>query len=142
MNKIQRGKTGLLSLGIILLLAGIGCGILAVLCTINGAVDNQWWLWIIAALLYVLALGGLILGIVFTWTALSLKATRGSIAEGNCGIGTVNMTKCPKCGCTVNATDKCCGNCGNILAETTTCPHCNSTISKDNKHCTNCGEEL
>lgn len=142
MNKIQKGKAGLLSLGIILIITGIVCGIFAVICTTNGAVNNQWWLWIVAALLYVFALAGLIIGIVFTWTAASLKATKGSIAEDNLGIGTVNMIKCSNCGNQLNATDKCCGNCGKELNDTTTCPNCNAKTKKDNKHCTNCGQDL
>ena len=142
MNKIQKGKAGLLSLGIILIITGIICGVFAVICTTNGAINNQWWLYIIAAVLYVLALAGLIVGITFTWTASALKATKGSIAEDNLGIGTVNMTKCTKCGNPVNPNDNSCGNCGNQLNENITCPKCNAQTKKDNKHCTNCGETL
>ncbi|MBR7091012.1 MAG: hypothetical protein IKC79_00995 [Clostridia bacterium] len=138
MNKIQKGKAGLLSLGIMLIILGVVCGVFAVICTTS----TTWWLWIIAALLYILALGGLLLGITFTWTACSLHATRGSIAEDNLGIGTVNMTKCPKCGSAVGNDDQCYSNCGNTLSDTTTCPKCNATTKKDNKHCSSCGQEL
>ena len=41
------------TLGIILIITGIVCGIFAVICTTNGAVNNQWWLWIVADLLSV-----------------------------------------------------------------------------------------
>lgn len=141
-NKIQKSKYGLIGLGIILSIIAAACVVLAVICTTAGGVDNRWWLWIIAAVLYVLALAGIILGIVFVWTGSVLKATKGSLKEDNLAIGTANMEKCPNCGSEVKAEDTHCGNCGANLSKTKICPKCNAEIDFDKKHCTKCGADL
>jgi len=142
MNKIVKGKKGLIWLGIVAIILGVICGVFAVFCTTWGAIDNRWWLYIIAAFLYVFSLGGLILGITFVWTGSALKATQGSLKEDNLGIGTANMTKCPKCGNEVQATDTNCGNCGKSLTKTKICPKCNQEVPADNNCCNKCGTEL
>ena len=91
-------------------------------------------------------IGGGYFSIVGTYVMLvgaSVKATKGSIAEGNIAkAGTVNMLKCKNCGSEVHEDDKVCGNCGHSLVNKNICPKCGATNMSENKKCSACGADL
>ena len=90
LNKIQKGKRALITIGVMLIVFSVLASIGAVVCTIN-AID-RWWMMAIAAVLYLLGILGLIVGITFVWTACAMKATTGNLKEGNIPLeaGTIN----------------------------------------------------
>lgn len=109
MNMIEKRKGQLKGFGIILLilsaLALAGGVVMIVLGGANG------WLIIGGVILAVLGIAGLVIGVIFTWTACAVKATHGSIAEDNLAIGTVNMHKCENCGAAVEEGVTICKKC-------------------------------
>lgn len=149
MNKIEKGKVGLLVIGIITLvlaLAGVGCGIWLTVASAKGisvaATAGNIIGLVCGIILIVVGFVLLYVGIHLTWVASVLKATKGSIADDNLGKGTINMIKCPKCGSEVSPEDKVCGNCGAKLAKTVNCPACGEEVDAFKKICTKCGAEL
>lgn len=98
MNKIEKGKKGLSALGIILIVLSVVFGVLGVLGIVFGAKNTNVLLIVLGVLGVLLCGFAIAYGVTFAWTASALVATKGSIAEDNLGIGTVNQEKCQKCG--------------------------------------------
>ncbi len=150
MNKVQKGKTQLLVLVIICITIGLCLLIGGIVCTVknisNMTQDNIASSIFLVILGIVLALCGITsIGFSTYWLfiALSLKATKGNIADKNeVANKTVNMEKCPNCGEEVNSTDLVCGKCGHLLSDTKVCPSCGATNNSDNKVCSACGKEF
>ncbi len=110
MNRIEKGKKGLSTFGIILIVLAVLTFALGVLGIVFGALNLKIGL-IIAGVLGVLLCGFFIVyGVIFVWTSRALVATNGSIAEDNLGIGTVNQEKCQKCGMPLDPETKQCPN--------------------------------
>lgn len=107
-NKIEKQRTALRAIGIVALALGfLGAvgGIIMTVFGIIGLVNSNNLVGDILLLVFgVLLLIGGVLAVVWaftaTWVGFSIKATQGSIAEGDLSKGTVNGKKCPKCGCT------------------------------------------
>ena len=112
MNKIEKGKANLKTLGIILLaisvLTLVG-GILLIVFAFGLKLNVLRLIFGILTLLF--SIPCLYVGIHFTWVASSLKATKGSIAEDNLAKGTVNMKKCTNCGAEVEEGKNICAKC-------------------------------
>ena len=142
MNKIQKGKAGLIMFGIILLLLTLVCVAGAVACTVNTTIG--WWMIIFAVILYLLSLFGLIISITFIWTGCAMKATKGTLMEGNIPAenGTLNTTRCPNCGANVKQDDIFCPECSKPIAKTVVCKKCGAENDAGAKVCTKCGEPL
>ena len=149
MNRIEKGKSGLIGLGIIslvLAVLSVGGGIWLIVWASNNlalGVTAGNIIGLTGGIVLVL-LGLLIVyfGIHFVWLGGAIKATKGSIADDNEAIGTINMQKCPNCGSEVSPEDKVCGNCGSSLSKTIYCPKCGEEISATKKFCPKCGEKL
>ena len=118
MNTIKKQKNMLICLAIVLLLLGVGCAVFGVLMLIKGianAGDVTGILRIIfASLLLILFIMLTLIGIRWLWVGTALKATEGSIKEGNIAKegGTMNMKKCDKCGTELKDGETVCSNCG------------------------------
>lgn len=113
MNKIEKGKSQLSSLGIICLALGVILSVigvvLALTCKISGSLNVIKL--VIGIILLVIGVVGLGFGVNFTWVASALKATKKSLVEENLGKGTVNMNKCPNCGAEVKKDGELCDKC-------------------------------
>ena len=113
MNKIQKGKSQLSSLGIVCLSLGVILSVIGVVltltCKISGSLNVLKL--IIGIIILIVGIVGLGFGVNFTWVARSLIATKGSVAEENLGKGTVNMKKCPNCGEAVEKDGELCEKC-------------------------------
>ncbi len=110
-NAIEKQKNGLIGLGIAVLVFGMIAIAGGIVLTIFGSTElgnkgvssaSGWIMLVLGIILIILSLVALICGIRVIWIASALKATRGSIAEGNIPkeCGTPNGIKCPKCGAT------------------------------------------
>lgn len=148
-NTIEKQKTALTIISIIAILLGIAvaAGGIVLIISMAKKLIGHVNAWNIVGLIggIFLSIGGIIIliaGIYYLFISRSIKATRGSIAMGNLGKGTVNMIKCSNCGHEVSEDDKCCPNCGHSLASTTICPKCGCTNQATNKKCSSCGEDL
>lgn len=113
MNRIEKGKSRLSSLGILCLALGVILSVigvvLALTCKISGSLNIVKL--IIGIIVLILGIIGLGFGVNFTWVANSLTATKGSVAEDNLGKGTVNMNKCTNCGTEVKKGEELCDKC-------------------------------
>lgn len=108
-NTIEKQKSALRVIGILALVFGlvavIGGAFLTVFGVIN-LVNNNVGAGVVMVILgpisLIIGVPLFIWGIYGTFTASAIKATRGSIADGNIAKenGTVNGKKCPKCGAT------------------------------------------
>ena len=106
MNRIQKGKTGLIVLSIISILLGIGCLIGGVVMIVNGAKNGVNDGKLVTTILLI-AFGSLVaiiglplvaFGVVYVWTGASLVATKGTVSETNeAAKGNTGNKKCPKC---------------------------------------------
>lgn len=122
MNKIQKQKGGLLVLGILSLIGSlllIALGIVLLVSGIktlasDGALVGGILKTVFGGLMVLLFFPAIGFGIYATWISLSLKATHGSIKEGNIAKegGTVNMRKRDKCGTELKDGETVCSNCG------------------------------
>ena len=113
MNKIEKGKSQLKSLGTICLALGVILSVVGVVlmltCAISGSLNVAKL--IVGIILFILGVAGLAVGVNFTWVSSALKATKGNLAEENLGKGTVNMNKCKNCGAEVKKGEDICENC-------------------------------
>lgn len=98
MNRIEKGKKGLSTFGIVLVVLSVIIGVLGILGIVFGAIKTNILLIVFGVVGVVLCGFAIAYGVMFVWTASALVATQGSIAEDNLGIGTVNQEKCQKCG--------------------------------------------
>lgn len=98
MNRIEKGKKGLSAFGIVLIVLAVVFGVLGVLGIVFGAIKPNVLLIVFGAIGVVLSGVAIVYGVIFAWTSSALVATKGSIAEDNLGMGTVNLEKCQKCG--------------------------------------------
>lgn len=149
MNKIQKSKGALIGIsigGMVLGLALVVAGIILAIFGGKGLAGDNITGGILKLVFGILMipLGGtlIVFGFIFTFTGASLKATNGSVAEGNLAKGTVNMNKCHICGHEISEGTDFCANCGHDLRAIKTCPNCGGQNSRDAKHCVNCGKEI
>ena len=118
MNTIKKQKIMLIGLAIGLLVLGIGCAVLGILLLVKGiatAGDVSGILRIVLSCLVLILFCLLVfIGVRWLWVGIALKATEGSIKEGNIAKegGTVNIKKCGKCGTVLMDNEKVCPNCG------------------------------
>ena len=112
MNIIEKRKGQLKGFGLIILvvsaLALLGGIIMAVL---SAGDKINVLLLVFGIILACLGVAGVVCGVVFTWVSGAVKATNGSIAEDNLGIGTVNMHKCSNCGVEIPQDKTICDKC-------------------------------
>lgn len=84
-----------------------------------------------------------VIGLYMFFVGLAVKATNGSIAQGNVAKnGTINMKKCPNCGAEIKDGDEFCTTCGKSLSDKLVCPKCGATNMSENKKCSACGADL
>lgn len=113
MNRIEKGKAGLLWFGVALGIFAVGLLVGSVLSVVFGVkAPTNGWLIALGIVLFVLAIILGIVAITFIWTASAIVATKGSIKEDNLAKGTANMIKCDKCGNEIDAETNKCVKCG------------------------------
>ena len=110
MNKIEKGKRGLSVFGIVLIVLAVTFGVLGVLGVVFGALKINVPLIVGGVVGLILSAFCIIYGITFVWTSSALVATKGSIAEENLGMGTINQEKCQKCGMPLDPETRECPN--------------------------------
>ena len=150
MVKITTQKRMLIGLCIASVLFGIGIiiGGIALIVTRVTALLNEEnvaicsILILLGALLAIFFLVLIGFGVYWLLVACAMKATNGSIKDGNQGNGTLNMKKCPYCGAEIEGNETFCPNCAHSLSDTKLCPKCGATNKADNNNCTVCGAEL
>ena len=113
MNIIEKRKGQLKGLGIALLVASVillavGITLISVAAT---ALVLKVGMLIGGIVLVVLSIPGIVVGVIFTWTATAVKAVNGSIAEENLAMGTANMHKCANCGAALEEGKTICEKC-------------------------------
>lgn len=144
MNKNQKSKTALMVFGILVCLLSIAFiigGVITLLKAFDHGDDKVLKL-VIAIIFIVLGLFGIVFGIIFTWTAGAVTATKGSQKQEIIGKGTIGVTKCIHCGTEVDSLNGFCPNCGNNLSGTVVCEECNTVNSQTDKYCVKCGHDL
>ena len=118
MNSIQKQKGWLVGLSVAAIIIGALMLVFGIILLVKGIPAIQEVSGILkvvfGALLILLGLGAIPLGIRWAWVGLALKATQGSIKQGNIAKegGTVNMIKCDKCGTELKNGETVCSNCG------------------------------
>ena len=118
MNSIQKQKGWLVGLSIATIIIGIAAIVVGIILLIAGipAIPELAGILktVLGALLILFGLAGIPVGIRWAWVGLVLKATKGSIKQGNIAKegGTVNMKKCDKCGTERQEGEEVCSNCG------------------------------
>ena len=124
MNSIEKKKTALIALAIVVLVLGLAASAGGVVLAIFGALDLMKEIWVAGGLklgfgilLAILGVLGLAWGIRYIWVGSVIKATKGPIADENLAKDAPgqNVKKCPKCGCTNSAENATCSNCGTPL---------------------------
>ena len=142
LNKIQKGKRNLIFLGVLLLVLSALCIVGAVLCSVGG--NGRWWMYVIAAVLFVIGLLGVVISITFIWTACAMKATKGNLMEGNIPLknGTLNTHRCVNCGANLQGDDEFCPECGKPASGKKICENCGAENKIDSRVCTKCGQNL
>ncbi len=112
-NLIEKRKGQLQFIGAIVLALGVILAVTGVVLFLTCGIgkDLNVIKLVFGILLLILGIAGIACGVVFSWTANAVKATKGSIAEDNLGKGTVNMNKCDNCGAEVEEGVKICKKC-------------------------------
>ena len=113
MNIIEKRKNQLKFIGAIILALGVILAVTGVVLILTSGIGKDLSVakLVVGIVLLVLGVAGLALGVSLSWIASSVKATNGSIAEGNLGKGTANMNKCENCGAEVEAGVTLCAQC-------------------------------
>ena len=142
-NVIQKGKTALIVLGVLAILFSIGFAVGGVFLLIDAFTGETFGVvqLIFGIILCILFIPFIIIGIYFVWIGAVMKATKGSVVEGNVGMGTMNATLCDYCGAQIT-NEKFCPNCGRSTDKSVSCPKCGFSNHSNNSHCANCGEIL
>jgi len=123
MNSIEKQKGALIGVGIFLMFVAATAAVFGVILIVKGAADLTATSGIIrlvfGILLTLLACPFTLTGIKCVWVGSALKATKGSIKQGNIAKegGTVNMKKCNKCGTEIKEGEEVCSNCGKPYSE-------------------------
>lgn len=123
MNSIQKQKGALIGLGVVLLVLSFLSAIFGVILIVSGSANLSSASGIIklvfGIILSLLTFAFCPAGVKCVWVGSALKATKGSIKQGNIAKegGTVNMKKCDKCGTEIKDGETVCSNCGKPFAE-------------------------
>lgn len=118
MNSIEKQKGALIGVGVALLVLGALSVVFGVILIVSGASNLGGAAGILklvfGIILSLLSFSFVPAGIKCVWVGGALKATHGSIKQGNIAKdgGTVNMTKCDKCGTEIKEGETVCSNCG------------------------------
>lgn len=145
MNKIEKNKKILIGISIGMIVLGVLMLAGGIVLTVFGCKDITKSSGIIklvfGILLILLSLGVEFYSIPMLITGGALRATQGSIAEGNLAKGTVNMRKCQICGSEIAENEPFCPNCGKSTSQEKTCSNCGAKMGADQKFCPSCGRE-
>ena len=143
MNKIQKGKTALITIGVISLVLCVAFAVLGVVLIVGGVNKDPLSVveLVFGIVSVVVAIPCFIIGLYFTWVGAVMKATKGSIKEGNEGKGTMNATLCDKCGSALNG-ESFCPKCGESTSDKKQCQKCGAENNKDTAYCKDCGEKF
>lgn len=143
MNKIEKNKLALQILSIIFLVSSILILILGISMLVGSlAGEGVKVVPMVFGIIFILfSVPIFILGFYGIFVGISLKATKGSVAQENLGKGTVNATLCQKCGTKLNG-EEFCPKCGMSANSKVKCPKCEAENDVGNANCTSCGAEL
>lgn len=150
-NVLKRGKAGLLTVSIILMVLAVAMCVVGIILAVNGfsmigTEDANITIMILEIVfgLLICALGvvAFVVAFIMLWTGSAMKTNLGNTKDQTIPQGTINMKKCFNCGFEVKPTDKTCGNCGHSLEQTKTCKSCGTKNDASRKFCDECGKEL
>ena len=143
MNKIEKSKTALLVLSIIFLVASVLLLVFGIILLAGSlSAEKIKVVEMIFGIICILAfVPFVVLGIYGLFVGTALKATKGSIAQGNLGMGTVNASLCKKCGNQLNG-ESFCPKCGESANGEMICKKCGAKNDVSNTTCINCGADL
>lgn len=124
-NRIEKEKGFLIALSVIALILGLSAVVGGIVIIANNvasltSTDTEVTSASIVSLVFSIILlfcGALLgaFGVRYLWIGLSIKATKGSVAQDNLSKGTPNGKVCPKCGCTNTPDSTVCTSCGEKL---------------------------
>lgn len=128
---------------LIISLIALGGGIALIIIGASSAEVGQIiWKCILGAVLTILALVFGTFSIIMLCTSFAMiKNKNGSVKDGNRAIGTINITKCDKCGEELADDATFCSKCGTSVEGTKTC-QCGTVNKIDNEFCTGCGKKM
>lgn len=114
-NRIEKGKRTLVGLGIVLSVLALALFAGGIFLFMLGAKADSLVTTIIMIIVGIVmicvSVVGILASIRFIWVGGSLVATKGSTSQDNIAKGSMNVVKCPKCGCTNTIDAKECANC-------------------------------
>jgi len=146
-QEMRYGKKALIVVGIIVTILSLGAFVGGIFLIVRGSMNpgGAWeiiWRVVFGAIVVIFGAIFFCIGVaMLAITKSMINTTGGSVADGNRAIGTVNVTKCPKCGTKLEKGAKFCKKCGE-KQEVGKCPNCGLPLSKDSKFCENCGKEI
>ena len=113
MNIIEKRKGQFTFISSIILVLGLIFSVAGIILLVNSGIGSDVNLLklVFGIILIILGLAGIACGVAFLWIALSLKATKGSIADDMSIKGTVNMHKCENCGAQIEEGKTICAKC-------------------------------
>ena len=123
MNSIEKQKGALIGIGVLMLVLSVASMVFGVILIVAGASNLGGAIGIAklvsGIILSLLSLVFIPYGIKCIWVGGALKATKGSLKQGNIAKdgGTVNMRKCDKCGTEIKDGESVCSNCGKPYQE-------------------------
>lgn len=148
-NSIEKQKGALLGLSIASIILGLVAIVVGIILIVSGATvvatkGLEGGLKIgFGVLLVILFFPFEGFGLYSLFLGVSVKATKGSIKQGNIAMnGTVNMLKCKNCGTEVEPGQAFCPKCGKSLSDKKVCPKCGATNMSENIKCSACGADL
>ena len=147
-QEMRYGKKALTIVGFVVMILSLIAFAGGVLLVVFGSMNDggAWeiiWRVVLGAILIIF--GAIFFGVGFTMLAVTrsmVDVEEGNVSDmGNRAKGTVNITKCPKCGTKLDENAKFCKKCGANL-EGKVCPNCGQVAPLDADFCENCGKEL
>ena len=87
MNKVQKGKSWLIILGVMALILALGFTTGGIIMTVVGATGTLNVAMLVGGIIMILlGVGLLVVGIYFAWVGMALVATKGSVEEENLAV--------------------------------------------------------
>ena len=141
------GKKTLVVFSLVIAILGLGALAGGITLLVFGCISNVTseiaWKVSVGVILILIGLAGSGIGTYMFLVSLGMmNIKRGNVKDGNRAIGTVNVSKCQKCGRELDENATFCTNCGAPVDGKVKCEGCGTINSADAEFCSNCGRLL